>query len=204
MAEPQRQLTEEDLKKMSPEQIMELQKQNCIFCHIISGKVPSKTIYTDEKVYAVLDINPANPGHLLVMPKEHYPIIEQVPDKEIEKIFSVANKISSAVFETLQAQGTNIFIANGIPAGQTVAHFMVNIIPRLEKDGINLQWPPKQLDEEEMSTVELKLKEHTKNIGVFDKAEKKEVLREEHVAKAPATDEDGEDDYFSSQLRRIP
>src|SRR3989338_7937476 len=140
-------------------------KETCLVCQIVEGNVPSKKVFEDDSLLAVLDINGANPGHCFIMPKEHYPIIEQVPDKEIGKIFNVANKISSAVFETLQAQGTNIFVANGIPAGQTVAHFMVNVIPRFEKDGINLQWQPRQLDEEALSTVELKLKAQAKNIS---------------------------------------
>ena len=179
-------------------------KETCLVCQIVEGNVPSKKVFEDDSLLAVLDINGANPGHCFIMPKEHYPIIEQVPDKEIGKIFNVANKISSAVFETLRAQGTNIFVANGIPAGQTVAHFMVNVIPRFEKDGINLQWQPKQLDEEEMSTVELKLKEYAKNIGSFQAEGKKEVVHEEHAAKSPAADEDEEDDYFSRQMRRVP
>jgi histidine triad (HIT) family protein len=179
-------------------------KESCLICQIISGRVPSKKVFEDDTILAVLDVNGANPGHCFVMPKEHYPIIEQVPDLEIGKIFNVANKISTSVFETLKTQGTNIFVANGIPAGQTVAHFMVNVIPRFEKDGINLQWEPKQLDEEEMSTVELKLKEQTKNIGGFEKEEKTEAIETEHVSKAPAADEDEEDDSYTRQMRRIP
>ena len=179
-------------------------KETCLVCQIVEGNVPSKRVFEDDSLLAVLDVNGANPGHCFIMPKEHYPIIEQVPDKEIGKIFNVANRISSAVFETLQAQGTNIFVANGIPAGQTVAHFMVNVIPRFEKDGINLQWQPRQLDEEEMSTVELKLKEQAKSIGSFQAEGKKENAHEEHFAKSPAADEDEEDDYFSRQMKRIP
>src|SRR3989344_8594247 len=117
-------------------------------------------------------------------------------------MFQVSNKISSAVFETLQAQGTNIFVANGIPAGQTVAHFMVNVIPRFEKDGINLQWQPKQLDEEEMSTVELKLKEQAKNIGSFEAEKKEKAVRQLDAPDYISADE--EDDYFTKQLRKIP
>lgn len=177
----------------------------CLVCQIIGGKVPSKKVYEDDSVLAVLDVNGANPGHCFVIPKEHYPILEQIPDEEIGKIFKVANKISSSVFDSLQAQGTNIFIANGIPAGQTIAHFLVHVIPRFENDGINLQWDPKQLDEEEMSTIELKLKEHTKNIGGFEK-EEKGVLQDAPIANTPKIDidDDEEDDSFSRQMERIP
>ena len=140
----------------------ETKREGCIVCQVIENKIPSKKIYEDDLVMAVLDFNGANPGHCFVMPKNHYPIIEQVPDKEIEKLFQVSNKLSVAIFESLGAKGTSIFIANGIPAGQTVAHFLINVIPRKDNDGINLQWQPKQLSEEEMSTVELKLKEQIK------------------------------------------
>ena len=174
--------------------------QSCAVCQIINNTIPSKKVYEDELILAVLDVNGANPGHCFVMPKNHYPILEQVPDTEVARLFQVSNKISSAIFESLGVQGTNIFVANGIPAGQTVAHFTINVIPRKENDGINLQWHPKQLDEEEMSTVELKLKEQAKDIGEFEKEEKKEKVSEPKPV--PLSDE-GEE-YFASQMRRIP
>ena len=65
-----KELTEEDIKKMSPEEIAELQKKNCIFCHLVSGRVPSKKVFEDDKVLAILDIYPAIPGHILLFPKE--------------------------------------------------------------------------------------------------------------------------------------
>ncbi|MBS3114843.1 HIT domain-containing protein [Candidatus Woesearchaeota archaeon] len=175
-------------------------RESCLVCQIVGNQIPSKKVYEDELVMAVLDVNGANPGHCFIMPKKHYPIIEQVPDIEIGRLFQVSNKISSAIFESLGAQGTNIFVANGIPAGQTVAHFTINVIPRKENDGINLQWQPKQLSEEEMSTVELKLKEQTKNIGHFEKGEKKARVR----APKPVILSEEEEEYFAKQMRRLP
>ena len=175
-------------------------RESCLVCQIVGNQIPSKKVYEDELVMAVLDVNGANPGHCFVMPKNHYPIIEQVPDIEIGRLFQVSNKISSAIFESLGAQGTNIFVANGIPAGQTVAHFTINVIPRKENDGINLQWQPKQLSEEEMSTVELRLKEHTKNISYFEKEEKKARVK----APKPVILSEEEEEYFTKQMRRLP
>ena len=175
-------------------------RESCIVCQIASGSIPSKKVYEDDLALAVLDVNGANPGHCFVLPKSHYPILEQVLDAEIGKLFNIANKVSTAIFESLGAQGTNIFVANGIPAGQTVAHFTINVIPRKENDGINLQWQPRQLSEEEMSTVELKVKEQTKNIGHFE-AEKK-APKVYSPKQAVLSDE--EDEYFSKQLRRLP
>ncbi|MBI1935656.1 HIT domain-containing protein [Candidatus Woesearchaeota archaeon] len=172
----------------------------CIVCSIVANQIPSKKIYEDDAVMAVLDVNGANPGHCFVIPKAHYPILEQVPDAEIGKLFQVSNRISTAIFESLGAHGTNIFVANGIPAGQTVAHFTINVIPRKENDGVNLQWQPKQLTEEELSTVELKLKEQTKNIGAFEREEKKPRVQ----APRQAVLSDEEEEYFSRQMRRLP
>jgi len=176
------------------------QSGGCIVCQIIGSKLPSKKIYEDELLMAVLDVNGANPGHCFVMPKNHYQILEQVPDTEVGRLFNVSNKISTAIFESLGVQGTNIFVANGIPAGQTVAHFTINVIPRKENDGINLQWQPKQLNEEEISTIELKLKGETKNIGHFEKEEKN--IAKIQPARAEFLPDD--DEIFSRQMRRLP
>ena len=182
-------------------------RETCLICQIVGNKVPSYKIYEDDLILAVLDVNGANPGHCFIIPKNHYPIIEQVPDEELAGLFSVANKISSSIFEDLKVQGTNIYVANGIPAGQTVAHFMIHVIPRKENDGINLQWKPKQLTEEEMSTVELKLKEGIQNIGV-QKIESPQVPKIAHDSVEPQvqsdSDDDDEEDYISRQMRRIP
>jgi len=175
-------------------------KQGCLVCQIVGNNIPSKKIYEDDFVLAVLDVNGANPGHCFVIPKNHYPILEQVPDLEIGRLFQVSNRVSSAIFESLGAQGTNIFVANGTPAGQTVAHFTINVIPRKENDGINLQWQPRQLSEEEMSTIELKLRDQAKNIGDFKREEKKPKI----AAEKQASISEEEEEYFSRQLRRLP
>src|SRR3989344_3953125 len=161
-------------------------REACVVCQIVGNNIPSKKIYEDEFAMAVLDVNGANPGHCFVMPKNHYPIIEQVPDAEIGRLFQVSNKISSAIFESLGVQGTNIFVANGVPAGQTVAHFTINVIPRKENDGVNLQWQPRQLSEEEISTVELKLKEQAKNIA----PEEEKITKIHEPKPTPVIDEE--------------
>ncbi len=171
----------------------------CLICQIVEGEVPSKKIYEDDDIVAILDYNGANPGHSFVIPKQHTPILEQIPSPIIGSLFNVANKISSAIFDTLKVQGTNIFVANGIPAGQKVAHCMVNVIPRKENDGINLQWPPKQLSEEEMSTIELKIKEEIGSIG-FSEAPKQKQEKPKQISEEVS----GEDNYLLKQLKRIP
>lgn len=134
LTEEQRKQLEEKIKKMSPEELKEFQKQQCIFCQIIAGKVPSKKVYSDEKCIAVLDINPASKGHLLIIPKEHYAIMPQIPDKEIGHLFLVSKYLSQIMLKVLKVSGTNVFVANGAVAGQRAQHFMLHLIPRKEGD----------------------------------------------------------------------
>lgn len=175
-------------------------EEQCLICQIVDGTVPAKKIYEDDDVLAILDFNGANPGHSFVIPKQHIPILEQAPSHLVGKLFNVANKISSAIFDALKVQGTNIFVANGVPAGQKVAHLMVNVIPRHENDGVNIEWPPKQLSEEEMSTVELKIKEEIGNVGFSESPKPKQETKAQPVSKEVS----GEDNYLIKQLRRIP
>ena len=148
------QLTEEQLSQLSPEQLAQLQRQQCIFCHIIAGKVASKKVYEDDTVAAILDINPANPGHVLLLPKEHYAVLPQMPDDTIKKLILAGKKISHAMLRAFKAEGTNIFLANGVAAGQKAQHCMLHIIPRKEGDGITaFHLPKKEPDEKEMESI---------------------------------------------------
>ncbi|MFC1768354.1 HIT family protein [Nanoarchaeota archaeon] len=173
----------------------------CLLCQISDGKVPSKKVYEDDKIIVVLDFMGALPGHCFVLPKKHYTIIEQVPDEEIALIFEIANKVSSALFETMDVQGTNVYITNGVSAGQQVPHFFCHVIPRLENDGINLQWSTKQLSEEEMSTIELKLKEQIGDVVSYSAAPKVESKQKKPKV---FSSEEGEENYMLKQLKRIP
>ncbi len=123
----------EDVKKA-----LEEQKANCPFCKIIKGEIPSKKVYEDDKVMAVLDINPASKGHILVMPKEHYPILPYVPYEDFKHLFEITKDIVKCIRGTIARTGANIFIANGWVAGQQSQHFMLHIIPREENDGLFL------------------------------------------------------------------
>ncbi|MCF7861803.1 HIT domain-containing protein [Candidatus Woesearchaeota archaeon] len=133
---PDQKVTREELANMSPEEIMEYQKKNCVFCHIMEGRVDSKQIYEDDLCKAVLDINPAAPGHTLLMPKEHVSIMPQLSREHIKRMFVTVKDISLRMLRGLEADGTNIFIANGVAAGQKAQHFMTHIIPRKEGDGL--------------------------------------------------------------------
>ncbi len=130
-----------DETNLTPEDIAELQKQQCVFCHIVSDRVASKKIYQDDKFVAVLDINPANPGHMLVLSKEHYMVMPQIPEEDIGYLGMLAKALSLASLRALNAQGTSIFVANGVVAGQRAQHFILHIIPRMENDRIGFDVP---------------------------------------------------------------
>jgi histidine triad (HIT) family protein len=175
--------------------------ETCVFCQAVKGQAKVERVYEDDKVLAILHPRPAAKGHILVFPKKHYNILEQIPDYEIGYLFKKINKISIAAFEGVKAQGTNIMIQNGVAAGQEIPHVCIHIIPRTENDGISFQWKPKQLTEEEMSTVELTLKKEAESIGGFQKEEKKEPIKLEKKPKKILSDEEN---YLIKKLQRIP
>ena len=146
-------VTEEELANMSPEEIAEFQKQNCVFCQISSGKIPAKTVFSDDEAVAVLDINPAANGHMLLMPKEHYSVMPQLPEQLVEHLFMICKGLSQAALKALQCKGTTIFVANGVAAGQKAPHFMIHIIPRSEDDGLSLKIPSNSFPKKELDVI---------------------------------------------------
>src|SRR3989338_8414801 len=157
ISEEQLKALQEKIKQMSPEELKEFQKKQCIFCQIVSGKVQSRKVYEDDKVLAILDINPANPGHALLLTKEHYSIMPQIPDDEVAHVFMAAKSLSNSMLRSIDAKGTNIIVANGIAAGQRAQHFMANVIPRKENDGVNFVLPQKTMEQQEIEAVGNKL-----------------------------------------------
>ena len=156
---------QEKIKNMSPEELKEFQKNQCIFCQIVANKIQAKKIYEDEKVIGVLDINPANPGHTLILTKEHYSIMPQLPDEDVAHVFMVVKSLSNTMLRSIDAQGTNIFVANGIAAGQRAQHFMAHLIPRKENDGINFVLPQKTMEQNEIELIGNKLIRALSNSG---------------------------------------
>jgi len=148
---------QEKIKQMTPEELKEFQKKQCVFCQIVAGKIQAKKVYEDDKVVAILDINPVNPGHVLLLTKEHYSIMPQLPDDEVAHVFMAAKAISNSMLRSIDAQGTNIIVANGIAAGQRAQHFMAHIIPRKQNDGVNFVLPQKTMDEKEIEAISSKL-----------------------------------------------
>jgi histidine triad (HIT) family protein len=170
------------LESMSPEELKEFQKKQCVFCHIVNGKVQARKIYEDKKVIAILDINPANPGHILLLPKEHHMIMPHVPSEDLQYIFVIAKQLSNVLLRTLEVRGTNIIVANGQSAGQRSQHFMIHIIPRKEGDGLQFKLPVNKHTEEALDRVadliRKKLNHLTGSKQEFKSAS--EIIKESH------------------------
>lgn len=111
---------------------------DCIFCKIIKGDIPSFEVYEDELFRVILDRFPAAPGHALIIPKEHYKDIFELPEEVAQALYPLAKKISERIKKATQAEGVNIIQNNGEPAGQSVHHFHLHIVPRKSNDGITL------------------------------------------------------------------
>ena len=126
----------------------------CEHCDIIERKNASEIIYEDNEVIVAIKDLVLTPGQITIFPKEHFTILELVPDHILEKCVSIANKVSIAIFDSLGCQGTNFLVQNGLGAGQIVPHFSIEIIPRIENDNLDLRWDTKPLPEDEMEDEE--------------------------------------------------
>lgn len=121
---------------------------DCIFCKIAAGDIPSATIYEDDAFRVILDLGPATKGHALILPKEHYKDITELPEELAGKAMILAKKIVTIMMEALPCDGYNIVQNNGEPAGQTVFHFHMHLIPRYKGDHAGITWTPGTLSEE--------------------------------------------------------
>ena len=111
---------------------------DCLFCRIIAGEIPCAKIYEDEDIMAFLDIMPVNPGHALVVPKEHCENLADAPEDVLQKIIVAARKIGRAILETEEYDGFNLGVNSGKSAGQLVPHLHFHIMPRKAGDGREL------------------------------------------------------------------
>jgi len=172
----------------------------CEYCEIIERNKAPEIIYQDEEIIvAIKDLTTAT-GQVTVFPREHHTILEMVPENILEKCAILANKVGMAIFDGLAAQGTNVVIQNGLGAEQKVPHFGIEVIPRREGDGINLQWEPKQMMEDELEATLIAIKESLdkKEEIKIDKVEEgkdKEKKKEEKPKK---------DNYILKSLRKMP
>jgi histidine triad (HIT) family protein len=131
----------------------------CIFCKIVSGDIPTKKIYEDDQYFAFLDIFPANRGHSLVIPKNHYADIHSMPAEVYGGIAATAKKVADLLQSKLNSEGTTIFQMNKEAGWQTVFHAHMHVIPRWSNDGLHKPWDIAPADSAELEVLHALLTE---------------------------------------------
>lgn len=128
-------------------------KDDCIFCKLANGVFPTNSIYEDDDFNVILDVGPATKGHALILPKEHYANIYEIPEETAGKVMILAKRLATKMTDRLGADGFNLVQNNNECAGQTVFHFHFHLIPRYENDGQNLLWNPTSPSQEELAEI---------------------------------------------------
>jgi histidine triad (HIT) family protein len=113
----------------------------CVFCRIIDGELPSMRIYEDERTIVIMDINPLNSGHCLVITKAHAPTLWDADPVDLQAAITTAQKVAAALKTAVKPDGLNMLQANGPAAFQSVPHFHLHLIPRWNNDGKGFDWP---------------------------------------------------------------
>lgn len=136
-----------------------MKKDDCIFCRIANGEIPSATLYEDEAFRVILDLGPATRGHALILPKEHAANLYELPDDTAAATMRLAKKMAVTMREKLCCDGLNLIQNNGEAAGQTVSHFHLHLIPRYKGDGQNINWIPTKPAQDELEAVRKEITE---------------------------------------------
>ncbi len=149
----QKQKLNEFMQTLNPEELNQIKQSQCVFCLIAQNKAQAKKVYEDDKFLGILDIRPANPGHVILFPKNHINFLSNLNEKDISDIFNIANKIGINLVEKLKAEGVNILVSSGLAAGQKLDHIAIHIIPRFKDDKISFEWQPKEINEEDLERI---------------------------------------------------
>ncbi len=134
-----------------------MKKDDCIFCKLANGDIPTNSLYEDDVVKVIFDLGPASKGHVLILPKNHFDDIYSIDDETAAHVFKVAVKIAKALKEALNCDGLNIVQNNGTIAGQTVFHFHMHLIPRYKGDTVNVTWVQGKITDEEINELKEKI-----------------------------------------------
>lgn len=130
-----------------------ISQDNCIFCKIIAGEIPSHTLFEDEEFKVILDAGPATRGHALILPKDHYANLYELPEDKAADVMKLAKKMMSVMTDKLHCDGFNIVQNNGEVAGQTVFHFHMHLIPRYKNDGEILKYIAGEPSQDELKQI---------------------------------------------------
>ncbi len=126
---------------------------NCIFCQIVAGELPATIVDEDERTIAFMDISPGARGHALVIPRQHFRDLHDIPPDELSACVLAAQRLAARQRDRLGAQGVNLINAAGSAAWQSVFHFHVHVIPRWEGDSLRLPWTPGAVDDDEIAAA---------------------------------------------------
>ena len=129
-----------------------------MFCGIVDGSIPSETIDSDERTVAFMDINPATPGHALVVPRVHSADLLEIGPEDLSATMLASQRLARRMKEALEADGINLINACGAVAWQTVFHFHIHVVPRYEDDPLKLPWIPEPGDSDEIAAMAAKLR----------------------------------------------
>jgi histidine triad (HIT) family protein len=132
---------------------------DCPFCGIVAGSIPSQSVDSDERTVAFMDIAPATPGHALVVPRRHSADLLEIEPEDLSATVAAAQRLARRMKDVLDADGINLINATGAVASQTVFHFHIHVVPRYQGDPIELPWIPKEGDPGEIAEVAAKLRE---------------------------------------------
>ena len=131
---------------------------DCVFCKIVAKQIPATVVHEDGETYAFMDIGQVNPGHVLVAAKAHCENVYALNDSQAAAVFRTVARVARAVRAAFAPPGLSIYQANGKPAGQTVFHFHVHLVPRHDGDGMSLTWPVKNPPREKLEEYAAKIR----------------------------------------------
>jgi diadenosine tetraphosphate (Ap4A) HIT family hydrolase len=126
---------------------------DCPFCAIATGDAPASVLHEDDRSLAFLDVNPVTEGHALVVPRAHSVGLSDLPEGTGGHLFRVGQRVAAALRESLDPDGVNLFLADGVAAGQEVFHVHLHVVPRYEGDSVAFEWSPMLVDREELDAV---------------------------------------------------
>ena len=127
--------------------------EDCIFCKVLAGEIPSEKVYEDDNAIAVMDINPWTRGHVVVFPRKHAANVFEIDDDELERVILAVKRVATQVRDRLEPDGVNLLQSNGAAAWQTIFHLHFHVIPRYDDDPLELPTRPKPAEPDELAAV---------------------------------------------------
>lgn len=180
-------------------------KKQCLFCQIAKGLIDTIKIYEDDKVLAMLDIMPAKPGQAIIIPKQHYQFLFQLPEDILLHIFNISALLEEIIVNTTKSDGINMHISQGQSAGQNVPHFAINFIPRADNDKLSFDWPRKEADKKALQKIADEMSERMRKDLEIKGKKKEETKISEKQAEKAVKKERGESEMILEHIqKRMP